>query len=207
MLRLDDRPAKLPRRDAPVTDPVYGGRGGSPRSPRTGLGPPSRMVSRGDVGAHSAVVWSATDRSARMIVEYSTTEAFANPRRVVGPAALPETGHYYATHLYDPARAQFTEFEPFYEFVSGPLHAGGFGPAGLDNTFGPQVLFTRHPGGRVKHAADRGRALLRPRAYRRPHACDDRHAPRPRRSRAGPARARPEGLRSGRSGNRGRRAC
>ena len=57
--------------------------------------------------------------------------------------------HYCATHFYDPGRAQFTDFTPFYEFVSGPLHAGGFGPNALDNTFGPQVLFTRHPGGRV----------------------------------------------------------
>jgi alkaline phosphatase D len=57
--------------------------------------------------------------------------------------------HYCATHRYDPARAQFTDFAPFYEFVSGPLHAGGFGPNELDNTFGPEVLFTRHPGGRV----------------------------------------------------------
>jgi alkaline phosphatase D len=57
--------------------------------------------------------------------------------------------HYCATHLYDPARAQFQDFAPFYEFVSGPLHAGGFGPNPLDNTFGPQVVFTRHPGGRV----------------------------------------------------------
>jgi alkaline phosphatase D len=57
--------------------------------------------------------------------------------------------HYCATHLYEPGRAQFTEFAPFYEFVSGPLHAGGFGPAELDNTFGPRVVFTRHPGGRV----------------------------------------------------------
>jgi alkaline phosphatase D len=57
--------------------------------------------------------------------------------------------HYCATHLYDPARAQFTDFNPFYEFVSGPLHAGGFGPNELDNTFGPQVVFTRNPGGRV----------------------------------------------------------
>jgi alkaline phosphatase D len=38
---------------------------------------------------------------------------------------------------------------PFYEFVSGPLHAGGFGPNDLDDTFGPQVVFTRHPGGRT----------------------------------------------------------
>jgi alkaline phosphatase D len=57
--------------------------------------------------------------------------------------------HYCATHRYDPARAQFTDFAPFYEFVSGPLHAGGFGPNALDNTFGPEVLFTKHPGGRI----------------------------------------------------------
>jgi alkaline phosphatase D len=57
--------------------------------------------------------------------------------------------HYCATHRYDPSRAQFQDFAPFYEFVSGPLHAGGFGPAELDNTFGPEVVFTRHPGGRV----------------------------------------------------------
>jgi alkaline phosphatase D len=57
--------------------------------------------------------------------------------------------HYCATHLYDPAPAQFTDFKPFYEFVSGPLHAGGFGPNPLDNTFGPRVVFARHPNGRV----------------------------------------------------------
>ncbi len=58
--------------------------------------------------------------------------------------------HYCATHLYEPGRAQFTDFEPFYEFVSGPLHAGGFGPNELDDTFGPRVVFTKHPpAGRV----------------------------------------------------------
>jgi alkaline phosphatase D len=57
--------------------------------------------------------------------------------------------HYCATHRYDPARAQFTDFAPFYEFVSGPLHAGGFGPAALDDTFGPQVVFSKHAGGRA----------------------------------------------------------
>jgi alkaline phosphatase D len=57
--------------------------------------------------------------------------------------------HYCATHRYDPARAQFPDFTPFYEFVSGPLHAGGFGPNALDDTFGPAVVFAKHPGGRV----------------------------------------------------------
>ena len=49
--------------------------------------------------------------------------------------------HYAASHFYDPNKAKFTEFNPFWEFVSGPLHAGTFGPAALDNTFGPQVRF------------------------------------------------------------------
>jgi alkaline phosphatase D len=57
--------------------------------------------------------------------------------------------HYCATHLYEPSRAQFTDFTPFYEFVSGPLHAGGFGPNELDNTFGPRVVFTKNPSGRA----------------------------------------------------------
>lgn len=53
--------------------------------------------------------------------------------------------HYTAAHYYDPNRAQFQDFEPFWEFVSGPLHAGTFGPNEMDNTFGPQVMFTKHP--------------------------------------------------------------
>ncbi|MDQ8726536.1 alkaline phosphatase D family protein [Bradyrhizobium sp. LHD-71] len=51
--------------------------------------------------------------------------------------------HYTAAHHYDPNRAIFQDFEPFWEFVSGPLHAGTWGPAPLDNTFGPQVLFQK----------------------------------------------------------------
>ena len=49
--------------------------------------------------------------------------------------------HYAASHYYDPNAATFTDFKPFWEFVSGPLHAGTFGPNKLDNTFGPQVKF------------------------------------------------------------------
>ncbi len=53
--------------------------------------------------------------------------------------------HYPATHRYDPARAAFSDFTPFYEFVSGPLCAGGFGPNTLDRTFGPQIVFQKTP--------------------------------------------------------------
>ena len=55
--------------------------------------------------------------------------------------------HYAASHFYSPVKAQFTEFDGFWEFVSGPLHAGTFGPSTLDNTFGPEVRFSsRQPG-------------------------------------------------------------
>ncbi len=53
--------------------------------------------------------------------------------------------HYTAAHHYSPDRAQFQDFEPFWEFVSGPLHAGTFGPNGYDNTFGPEVRFAKFP--------------------------------------------------------------
>ncbi|MEA3250210.1 MAG: alkaline phosphatase D family protein [Pseudomonadota bacterium] len=53
--------------------------------------------------------------------------------------------HYTAAHHYSPERARFKEFVPFWEFVSGPLHAGTFGPGELDATFGPQVVFQKAP--------------------------------------------------------------
>jgi alkaline phosphatase D len=55
--------------------------------------------------------------------------------------------HYCAAHHYDPSRARFTEFDPFWEFVAGPLHAGTFGPNALDATFGPEVRFVGIPPG------------------------------------------------------------
>ena len=53
--------------------------------------------------------------------------------------------HLRTEHRYDPGSAQFTAFEPFWEFVAGPAHAGTFGPSALDNTFGPQVVFQKAP--------------------------------------------------------------
>ena len=51
--------------------------------------------------------------------------------------------HYTAAHHYDPSRAVFRDFEPFWEFVSGPLHAGTWAPGRLDNTFGPRAMFQK----------------------------------------------------------------
>ena len=51
--------------------------------------------------------------------------------------------HYCAAHHYDPARAAFTDFDPFWEIVAGPIAAGTFGPNQLDMTFGPRVEFSK----------------------------------------------------------------
>ena len=53
--------------------------------------------------------------------------------------------HYCASHYYSPEKAVFKEFTAFWEFVSGPLHAGTFGPNTLDNTFGPEEIFRGIP--------------------------------------------------------------
>ncbi|MBK7535601.1 MAG: alkaline phosphatase D family protein [Myxococcales bacterium] len=54
--------------------------------------------------------------------------------------------HYAAAHHYDPARATGAVFSPFWELVSGPLHAGAFGPNPLDPTFGPEVRWQKAVG-------------------------------------------------------------
>ena len=53
--------------------------------------------------------------------------------------------HYTAAHYFDPAQAKFAYFSPFWEFVSGPLNAGGFGPNKTDATFGMQVMYQKAP--------------------------------------------------------------
>ncbi|MGW0232199.1 alkaline phosphatase D family protein [Actinopolymorpha singaporensis] len=53
--------------------------------------------------------------------------------------------HYTAAHHYSPDRATFTDFSPFWEFVSGPLNAGAFGPNRLDATFGPEAVYVHAP--------------------------------------------------------------
>ena len=53
--------------------------------------------------------------------------------------------HYTAAHYFDPTQAKFADFSPFWEFVSGPLNAGGFGPNKTDATFGMQVMYQKAP--------------------------------------------------------------
>lgn len=60
--------------------------------------------------------------------------------------------HHASSMHYHPDRAVFKDFDPFWEFVSGPIHAGSFGPSKLDMTFGPERLFNSREGVPYSHA-------------------------------------------------------
>jgi len=70
---------------------------------------------------------------------------FIKRQDIVNTVWLTADVHYCAAHFYDPNKAVFQDFDPFWEFVSGPLNAGAFGPNALDNTFGPQLMFQKFP--------------------------------------------------------------
>ena len=53
--------------------------------------------------------------------------------------------HYSAAHYYDPNKAVFQDFDPFWEFVSGPIQPAPSARTTLDNTFGPQLVYGNAP--------------------------------------------------------------
>lgn len=53
--------------------------------------------------------------------------------------------HYSAAHFFHPDRAASRDFDPFWEFIAGPAHAGTFAPAPIDRTFGPEMRFSGTP--------------------------------------------------------------
>ncbi|WP_328890227.1 alkaline phosphatase D family protein [Streptomyces sp. NBC_00316] len=70
---------------------------------------------------------------------------FVKHRRITGTLWLTADVHYTSAQHYAPERAAFKDFAPFWEFVSGPLAAGGFPATALDGTFGPDQVFVRAP--------------------------------------------------------------
>ncbi len=78
-------------------------------------------------------------------LEIANLLTFIKRSRIRNTVWLTADVHYTAAHYYDPNKAVFQDFNPFWEFVSGPLHAGTFGPNDLDNTFGPQLVYQKAP--------------------------------------------------------------
>ncbi|PNG18154.1 alkaline phosphatase D family protein [Streptomyces cahuitamycinicus] len=70
---------------------------------------------------------------------------FVKHRRITGTVWLTADVHHTSAQHYLPSKAAFTDFEPFWEFVSGPLNAGAFPANALDGTFGPDRVFVKAP--------------------------------------------------------------
>jgi alkaline phosphatase D len=77
--------------------------------------------------------------------EFADLLSYAKRHNVSNLVWLTADVHYTAAHYYDPAKAAFSDFDPFWEFVSGPLNAGAFGPNVLDGTFGATLKFQKAP--------------------------------------------------------------
>ncbi len=90
-------------------------------------------------------------------LEFAELLRFFKAARIRNTVWLTADVHYTAAHYYDPNKAAFQDFEPFWEFVSGPIHAGTFGPNDLDMTFGPEAKFVKAPeAGQVNLAPSAG---------------------------------------------------
>ena len=76
-------------------------------------------------------------------LEIAELLAFAKQEKITNMVWFTADVHYCAAHYYDPNKAEFKNFDPFWEFISGPLNASSFGPQQFDNTFGPQLVFQK----------------------------------------------------------------
>lgn len=77
--------------------------------------------------------------------ELELARILAGIRGVPGVVWITADVHYAAAHEYARERATGADFDPFWEFVAGPIHAGTFGPNELDPTFGPEAAWVWAP--------------------------------------------------------------
>ncbi|MFE5819005.1 alkaline phosphatase D family protein [Streptomyces sp. NPDC056479] len=103
--------------------------------PDTGDGKPNiEAVAQGDPGAPLG-----------RELQIAELLRFIKHRRITGTVWLTADVHHTSAQHYQPSRAAFTAFEPFWEFVTGPLNAGAFPASALDATFGPERVFVKAP--------------------------------------------------------------
>jgi len=78
-------------------------------------------------------------------LELASLFAFIQEHHIRNVVWVTADVHYAAAYHYHPERAQFRRFDPFWEFVAGPINAGTFGPNEIDQTFGPEEVFRSIP--------------------------------------------------------------
>ncbi len=102
-----------------------------------------------DVPKGTYEAWANGDHGAPLgrELELASLLAFIKTNGIRDVVWVTADVHYASATYYHPARALFTDFAPFGEFVAGPINAGTFGPGEIDQTFGPEVRFRSVPDG------------------------------------------------------------
>jgi alkaline phosphatase D len=102
-----------------------------------------------DVPKGTYEAWANGDHGAPLgrELEIASLLAFIKNNGIRNVVWVTADVHYAQATLYDPARAAFSDFTPFWEFVAGPINAGTFGPNEIDRTFGPDVKYVSVPAG------------------------------------------------------------
>jgi len=77
-------------------------------------------VQSGDVLSDRAVVWSRTDRPARMLGEWATSDSFRDATRIVGPAALAESDFTARVDLTGLPAGQSIFYRVLFEDLGSP---------------------------------------------------------------------------------------
>jgi alkaline phosphatase D len=106
---------------------------------------PLGVIVSHQAGRHEAVANADHGAARGRELEIASLLRTLKERRVRNTVWITADVHYSAAHHYDPSRAAAKDFDPFWEFVAGPAHAGTFAPAALDGTFGPEVRFHGTP--------------------------------------------------------------
>jgi alkaline phosphatase D len=109
-----------------------------------GLGVPDGEVSPG-VARWEAIANGNDGPPVGRELEVAELLGFLRAEKIRDCVWLTADVHYCAAHHYQPDLAVFQDFDPFWEFVAGPLNAGSFGPNPLDKTFGPELVFQKAP--------------------------------------------------------------
>jgi alkaline phosphatase D len=102
-----------------------------------------------DVPKGTYEAWANDDHGAPLgrELELASLFSFIKQHAIKNVVWVTADVHYASATYYDPAKARFTDFTPFWEFVAGPINAGTFGPGEIDRTFGPDVKYVSVPAG------------------------------------------------------------
>jgi alkaline phosphatase D len=109
-----------------------------------GLGVPDGEVSPG-VARWEAIANADNGAAKGRELEVAELLGYLHKQKIKDCVWLTADVHYCAAHHYQPDLAVFQDFDPFWEFVAGPLNAGTYGPNPLDKTFGPELVFQKAP--------------------------------------------------------------